>query len=294
MVLVFLCFYLSKRAPHPPTWASVAHWALDCVSAFGLPVFLFLLINVSCVLSLCFPKAHTTSSHRERPWHTEPWNPFPTSLFRAMSTQCTQHHPCVAYARSALSSIAPYARHHHHHYRHQNHHHHHHQQGNLFAPFICTFSENSLGNECIFSFPWMYFTMLPILLNDQTKNTSCFTNHPGCGILNANTMLMSIWSTFQHPRIVIFTETKTKLQHKICTWMTSRAQGLLLKVAKSCDTAEQFKINLVIYKSMCLYTRQLRNWGLEIRMLTNLSLHSSHFSTRNQESQLKLFVRIDL
>ena len=26
--------------------------------------------------------------------------------------------------------------------------------------------------------------------------------------------------------------------------MTSRAQGLLLKVAKSCDTSEQFKINL--------------------------------------------------
>ena len=95
-----------------------------------------------------------------------------------------------------------------------------------------------------FSLPSTHFTTLPILLGDQTKNTSCFTNHPGCGPLNANIMLMSIWSTFQHLRIVIFTETQTQLQHKICTWMTSRAQGLLLKVAKSCDTAEQFKINL--------------------------------------------------
>ena len=117
-----------------------------------------------------------------------------------------------------------------------------------------------MNAACIFfSLLWTNFTTLPILLGDQTKNTSCFTNHPGCGIPNANIMLMSIWSTFQHLRIVIFTETQTQLQHKICTWMTSRAQGLLLKVAKSCDTAEQFKINL------CYIQKELRIEELRIR-----------------------------
>ena len=126
----------------------------------------------------------------------------------------------------------------------------------------------------------MYFTTLPILLSDQTKDTSCFTNHPGCGISNANINLMNIWSTFQPLRIVIFTETQhncsTKYVHEDHFVHKGCFNSWLLKVAKSCDTAEQFNLcypNVIqmLSKSMWLYTRQLRNWGLEIRMLTNLS-----------------------
>ena len=140
-----------------------------------------------------------------------------------------------------------------------------------------------------FSLPWMYFTTLPILLSDH-KHLMFYKSsrlwHFKCKY-DSNGHLDHI-STSSHCDL-------HKDANKIAT------QNMYMKIwctrvasisAKSCDTAEQFKINLLLYKSMCLYTRQLRNSGLEIRML-KICQYSFHSSTRNQDSPLKLFVRID-
>ena len=115
----------------------------------------------------------------------------------------------------------------------------------------------------------MYFTTLPILLSDH-KHLMFYKSsrlwYFKCKY-DSNGHLDHI-STSSHCDL-------HKDANKIAT------QNMYMKIwctrvasisAKSCDTAEQFKINLLLYKSMCLYTRQLRNSGLEIRMLKKLSV----------------------